>query len=117
MQRRRVIAHGKVGAIERFLLNMSLWADPKEEMVVISMMQSPLGRHYQQVLRVDTKKEELIGNYENYAYPVNSTDPYPLLCLARIISRSGIAATVAAIAATVAAIPLREIIRARHNKG
>jgi CubicO group peptidase (beta-lactamase class C family) len=27
------------------------WADPKEEMVVVSMMQSPLGRHYQQVLR------------------------------------------------------------------
>ncbi len=27
------------------------WADPKEEMVVVSMMQSPLGRHYQQLLR------------------------------------------------------------------
>jgi len=27
------------------------WADPKEEMVVVLMMQSPLGRHYQQVLR------------------------------------------------------------------
>jgi hypothetical protein len=27
------------------------WADSKEEMVVVSMMQSPLGRHYQQVLR------------------------------------------------------------------
>ena len=27
------------------------WADPKEEMVVVSMMQSPLGRHYQQLVR------------------------------------------------------------------
>jgi len=27
------------------------WADPKEEIVVVSMMQSPLGCHYQQVLR------------------------------------------------------------------
>ena len=27
------------------------WADPKEEMVVVSMMQSPLGRHYQQIVR------------------------------------------------------------------
>ena len=27
------------------------WADPKEQMVVVSMMQSPLGRHYQQALR------------------------------------------------------------------
>ncbi len=27
------------------------WADPKEEMVVVSMVQSPLGRHYQRVLR------------------------------------------------------------------
>ncbi|PYN92482.1 MAG: hypothetical protein DMD91_32205 [Candidatus Rokuibacteriota bacterium] len=27
------------------------WADPKEQMVVVSMMQSPLGRHYQQTLR------------------------------------------------------------------
>jgi CubicO group peptidase (beta-lactamase class C family) len=27
------------------------WADPKEEMIVVSMMQSPLGRHYSQLLR------------------------------------------------------------------
>ena len=27
------------------------WADPKEEMVVVSMMQSSLGRHDRQVLR------------------------------------------------------------------
>src|SRR2546422_259999 len=27
------------------------WADPKEEMVVVSMMQSPLGRHYIPLLR------------------------------------------------------------------
>ena len=27
------------------------WADPKEEMVVVSMMQSPLGRHYRELLR------------------------------------------------------------------
>jgi CubicO group peptidase (beta-lactamase class C family) len=27
------------------------WADPKEQMVVVSMMQSPLGRHYQQIVR------------------------------------------------------------------
>ena len=27
------------------------WADPKEQMVVVSMMQSPLGRHYQQLVR------------------------------------------------------------------
>jgi len=27
------------------------WADPKEEMVVVLMMQSPLGRHYQHLLR------------------------------------------------------------------
>ena len=27
------------------------WADPKEELVVVSMMQSPLGRHYQNLLR------------------------------------------------------------------
>ena len=27
------------------------WADPREQMVVVSMMQSPLGRHYQQLLR------------------------------------------------------------------
>ena len=27
------------------------WADPKEEMIVLSMMQSPLGRHYSQLLR------------------------------------------------------------------
>jgi CubicO group peptidase (beta-lactamase class C family) len=27
------------------------WADPKEGMVVVSMMQSPLGRHYQETLR------------------------------------------------------------------
>ena len=27
------------------------WADPKEEMIVVSMMQSPLGRHYAQLLR------------------------------------------------------------------
>jgi CubicO group peptidase (beta-lactamase class C family) len=27
------------------------WADPKEELVVVSMMQSPLGRHYQQLVR------------------------------------------------------------------
>ena len=27
------------------------WADPKEEMVVVFMTQSPLGRHYQQLLR------------------------------------------------------------------
>jgi len=27
------------------------WADPKAELVVVSMLQSPLGRHYQQLLR------------------------------------------------------------------
>ena len=27
------------------------WADPKEELVVVSMLQSPLGRHYQNLLR------------------------------------------------------------------
>ena len=27
------------------------WADPKEQMVVVSMMQSPLGRHYAQLVR------------------------------------------------------------------
>jgi CubicO group peptidase (beta-lactamase class C family) len=27
------------------------WADPKENMVVVSMMQSPLGRHYHEMLR------------------------------------------------------------------
>ena len=27
------------------------WADPREEMVVVSMIQSPLGGHYQQLLR------------------------------------------------------------------
>jgi CubicO group peptidase (beta-lactamase class C family) len=27
------------------------WADPKEEMIVVSMMQSPLGRHYSHLLR------------------------------------------------------------------
>jgi CubicO group peptidase (beta-lactamase class C family) len=27
------------------------WADPKEEMVVVFMTQSPLGRHYQQLMR------------------------------------------------------------------
>jgi CubicO group peptidase (beta-lactamase class C family) len=27
------------------------WADPKEELVVVSLLQSPLGRHYQHVMR------------------------------------------------------------------
>jgi CubicO group peptidase (beta-lactamase class C family) len=27
------------------------WADPKEQLVVVSMLQSPLGRHYQELLR------------------------------------------------------------------
>ena len=27
------------------------WADPKEELVVVSLLQSPLGRHYQYVMR------------------------------------------------------------------
>lgn len=27
------------------------WADPQEQMLVVSMMQSPLGRHYQQLVR------------------------------------------------------------------
>jgi len=27
------------------------WADPKEELVVVSMQQSPFGRHYQELLR------------------------------------------------------------------
>ena len=30
---------------------MNWWADPKEEMVVVSMMQAPLGRHYNPLLR------------------------------------------------------------------
>src|SRR5207237_3587599 len=29
----------------------SWWADPKEEMVVVSMLQSPLGRHYHHLIR------------------------------------------------------------------
>ena len=27
------------------------WVDPKEEIVAVSMMPAPLGRHYQQLLR------------------------------------------------------------------